>query len=92
MIRCVEGRRRVIVDEGWRPALAAAVPISLFVLGLVILLPLMHHLLATPPGWHYISTASNFFAFNPLLQLAVFAVAVGTAVVVTRLRVRYLPS
>ncbi len=57
-----------------------------------LLMPLVHHLFATPPGWRYISTASNFFAFNPILQLAVFAVAAGTAVVVTRLRVRYLPS
>jgi hypothetical protein len=57
-----------------------------------LLLPLVHHLLATPPGWRYISTASNFFAFNPLLQLAALAVATGTAVAVTRLRARYLLS
>ena len=54
-----------------------------------LLLPLVHHLFATPPGWRYISTASNFFAFNPVLQLAVIAVAAGTAVAVTRLRVRH---
>jgi len=57
-----------------------------------LLLPLVHHLFATPPGWRYISTASNFFAFNPVLQLAVFAAAAGTAVAVTRLRALYLPS
>ena len=57
-----------------------------------LLMPLVHHLFATPPGWRYISTASNFFAFNPVLQLAVFAVAAGTAVAVTRLRARHLPS
>jgi hypothetical protein len=57
-----------------------------------LLLPLIHHLFATPPGWRYISTASNFFAFNPFLQLVVFAVAAGSAVAVTRLRARYLPS
>ena len=56
-----------------------------------LLLPLVHHLFATPPGWRYISTASNFFAFSPILQLAVFAAAAGVAVVVTRLRERYLP-
>ena len=54
-----------------------------------LLMPLVHHLFATPPGWRYISTASNFFAFNPVLQLAVVAVAAGTAVAVTRLRVRH---
>jgi len=57
-----------------------------------LLLPLVHHLLATPPGYRYISTASNFFAFSPALQLAVFAVAAGIAAVVTRLRERYLPA
>jgi hypothetical protein len=57
-----------------------------------LLMPLVHHLFATPPGWRYISTASNFFAFSPLLQLAVFAAAAGTAVAATRLRARYLPS
>ena len=55
-----------------------------------LLMPLVHHLFATPPGYRYISTASNFFAFNPVLQLAVVAVAAGTAVAVTRLRVRHL--
>ena len=30
----MEKRGRITVDEGWGPALAAAVPISLFVLGL----------------------------------------------------------
>ena len=57
-----------------------------------LLMPLVHHLFATPPGWRYISTASNFFAFNPVLQLVVFAAAAGTAVAATRLRARYLPS
>jgi hypothetical protein len=57
-----------------------------------LLMPLVHHLFATPPEWRYISTASNFFAFNPVLQLVVFAAAAGTAVAVTRQRARYLPS
>jgi hypothetical protein len=57
-----------------------------------LLMPLVHHLLATPPGWRYISTASNFFAFSPLLQLVVFAVAAGLAIGITRLRKRYLPA
>ena len=53
---------------------------------------LVHHLFATPARYRYISTASNFFAFSPALQLAVFAVAAGMAVVVTRLRERCLPA
>jgi hypothetical protein len=56
-----------------------------------LLMPFVHHLLATPPGYRYISTASNFFAFSPVLQLVVFATAAGVAVVTTRLRGRYLP-
>jgi hypothetical protein len=57
-----------------------------------LLMPLVHHLLATPPGWRYISTASNFFAFNPTLQLAVFPVAAGLSIGITRLRNRYFPA
>ena len=68
---------------------------ALFAAGLCLsylLMPLIHHLFATPPGWRYISTASNFFAFNLILQIVVLAAAAGTAVVVTHLRARYLPS
>ena len=57
-----------------------------------LLMPLIHHLFATPPGWRYISTASNFFVFNLILQIVVLAAAAGTAVAVTHLRARYLPS
>lgn len=53
-----------------------------------LLLPVVHYLLATPPAYHYISTASNFFAFNSGLQVLVFVVAAGLAVGVTRLRQR----
>jgi len=55
-----------------------------------LLLPVVHHLLATPPAYRYISTASNFFAFNNGLQILVFLVAAGLAVGVTRLRQRWL--
>ena len=55
-----------------------------------LLLPVVHHLLATPPAYRYISTASNFFAFNNGLQILVFLVAAGLAVGVTRLRRRIL--
>jgi hypothetical protein len=55
-----------------------------------LLLPVVHHLLATPPAYRYISTASNFFAFNVGLQILVFVVAAGLAGGVTRLRQRRL--
>jgi len=51
-----------------------------------LLLPVVHHLLATPPAYRYISTASNFFAFNVGLQVLVFVVAAGLAIGVTQLR------
>ncbi|MCL4302193.1 MAG: hypothetical protein KJ077_41280 [Anaerolineae bacterium] len=58
-----------------------------------VLMPLFHHLLATPPAYRYISTASNFFAFNLGIQFLALMVAAGLAVGVTRgrrwLRVRY---
>jgi hypothetical protein len=54
-----------------------------------LLLPLAHHLLATPPAYRYISTASNFFAFNFGLQILVFGVATGLAVAAAWLRRRW---
>jgi hypothetical protein len=75
-----------------RPVPAAS---ALFAAGLCLaylLLPFVHHLFATPPGYRYISTASNFFAFSPRLQAVVFAVAAGMAVAATRLRERYMPT
>ena len=74
-----------------RPSPGAAALLASGICLSYLLLPLVHHLLATPPEWRYISTASNFFAFSPILQLAAFAVTAGVAVVVTRLRERYLP-
>jgi hypothetical protein len=52
-----------------------------------VLMPLVHHLLATPSNYRYISTASNFFAFNGGLQVIVMLVALGLAVGVARGRV-----
>ncbi|MBI5651062.1 MAG: hypothetical protein HZC40_11560 [Chloroflexi bacterium] len=40
-----------------------------------IFLPLVHYLIATPAQFKYITSASNFFAFDPFLQLATFIVA-----------------
>ncbi len=65
--------------------------LALFVASLgqsYLLMPLVHHLLATPAEYHYISTASNFFALNLGLQLTVFLVAAILAIGVTRLRQR----
>jgi hypothetical protein len=44
-----------------------------------LLLPLVHHILATPPEFRYISTASNFFAFSPVIQLLSWAMAAALA-------------
>lgn len=51
-----------------------------------VLMPLIHHLLATPPGYRYISTASNFFAFNFGIQLIAVIMAAGLAVGATTAR------
>ncbi len=53
-----------------------------------ILMPLVHHLLATPPGYRYISTSSDFFADRAGLQLVAVLVAAVMALGVTWLRVR----
>jgi hypothetical protein len=45
-----------------------------------VLMPLVHHLLATPPAYRYISTASNFFAFDPGIQLLAVSAAASLAV------------
>jgi hypothetical protein len=68
---------------------------ALFVAGLCLsylLMPLVHHLFFTPRDYRYISTSSNFFAFNFGIQLMVFFVAGILAVGFTRLRGKYLPS
>ncbi len=62
---------------------------ALFVTGLglsYLLMPLVHHLLATPPEYRYISAASNFFAFNTEVQLVVFFAAAALAIGITRFR------
>ncbi|MCP4538355.1 MAG: hypothetical protein GY832_14560 [Chloroflexi bacterium] len=62
---------------------------TLFVAGLCqsyLLMPLVHHIFSTPPGYPYISTASNFFAFTVGLQLLVFVVVAVLSIAVTRWR------
>ncbi len=51
-----------------------------------LLLPLMHYLLATPSGYRYISTSSNFFAFSPGVQVLTWGIAVLAAQSVARAR------
>lgn len=61
----------------------------LFVAGLCLsylLMPLVHHLLFVHSEYRYISTSSNFFAFNVGVQFMVFFVAAILAIGVTRLR------
>jgi hypothetical protein len=50
--------------------------------------PLVHHLIATPPGFWYITAASNFFALAPAVQALALAVAGGQAWGITWLRGR----
>ncbi len=57
-----------------------------------LLLPLLHYLMAGPPGFRYISTANNFFATNPGLQAAVFLLAAGLAWAATAARRRTRPA
>jgi hypothetical protein len=54
-----------------------------------VLLTTLHYLLATPPGYKYISTGGNFFADNMPLQLATWAVAWLMVLVATRIRKRF---
>jgi hypothetical protein len=61
---------------------------TLFVAGLCLsylLMPLEHHL-SLPAEYRYISTSSNFFAFNVGVQLMVLFVAAILAIGITRLR------
>ena len=53
-------------------------PVSILVAGLnvnYLLLPLVHHLMATPPAHRYITTAGNFFAASPTLQVTTWLLA-----------------
>lgn len=69
-------RRRGQSPYAPRDLLAAAF------LGCYVALPAIHHLIATPPGYKYITTAENFFAGSLALQgttwLLALAVIYGT--------------
>lgn len=49
-----------------------------------LLLPLLHHLFFVPPDYRYITTSGNFFAFNPWMQIATFALAGVTTAWIAR--------
>lgn len=51
-----------------------------------LLLPLIHHLFATPPAYRYISTAGNFFAYSWGIQCLAVLSATGLAIGGTQLR------
>ncbi len=51
-----------------------------------VIMPLVHYLIATPPGYKYITTAANFFAINPFLQVVVFVVAAAMVFGADRVR------
>jgi hypothetical protein len=69
-------RRRPPIGSG--QLLAAGLCLS------YVLLPLIHHLVFTPPDYRYISTSSNFFAFDPGVQLLSCGVTVLLAVGVAK--------
>lgn len=50
-----------------------------------LFLPLMHHLFSTPAQYRYITTTSNFFAFDLGLQLLTFLIVAGLAIGAARL-------
>ena len=50
-----------------------------------LLLPLLHYWVFTPPAFRYISTASNFFAYSPLVQALTYGVAMAVLALVYRL-------
>ncbi len=49
-----------------------------------LLFPLIHHLLATPPDYKYISTSSNFFGFSLGIQMLTCAIAALVTVLITQ--------
>ncbi len=76
------------VLRAWRrvPAPRASVVFLAGLAASALLLPLLHHVAETPPGYRYISASANFFARSPLLQAAIWGVAAALALGTTRLR------
>ncbi len=70
-----------------RKAAPGAASLALAGVGLSYLLgPVIHYLLAPPPGYRYISTSSNFFALGVGVQLLTWAVVAVLAIGVTAIR------
>jgi hypothetical protein len=72
----------------WRGRMAPTAG-TIFAAGLCesyLLMPVVHHVLATPPGYRYISTSSNFFADHEGLKALALLVAALLAVGVPRAR------
>lgn len=72
----------------WRQTMTPSA-IALFMAGAglsYLVLPLVHFIFFTPLEYRYISTASNFFAFNWGLQIVTFIVAFGLAAAATSFR------
>ncbi len=76
-------RRRPVPDAG--AVLLAGLALS------YLWLPLVHYLIASPPEYRYITTASNFFALAPAVQALALAIAVAQAWGITALRRRWQP-
>jgi hypothetical protein len=73
----------------WRDAPYKASHILASGLGLgYLLLPLVHYLLLTPPDFHYISVADNFFASSWIVQLSSFSIAALLAAGATKLEAK----
>jgi len=74
--------------EAWRGRSSPSAG-AILVSGLCVsylLMPVVHHLLATPPGYRYITTSSNFFADHVGLQALALLVAGLLALGVPRLQ------
>lgn len=72
----------------WRRRTSPPGALGFYIAGLALsylLMPLVHHLVATPRGFRYITTASNFFAYSLPLQVAALLVAGALASLATRI-------
>jgi hypothetical protein len=62
-------------------------PLSIFCAGLglsYVVLPFVHYLFLTPPNIRYISTAGNFFANSPVVQLLCWGIGALAAIVINK--------
>ncbi len=54
-----------------------------------LFLPLLHHLLLTPPEYRYISSAANFFAYTPSIQVISVLLVVGFVAILTQVQSKW---